>query len=307
MEPPKILVGIASYHDPELLPTLQDCLAKATHKERLVFAVVNQYDQTTQHTLDYFAKENLKLVQLDYRQSYGVGYARRLMTDLYTNEDFCLQIDAHTRFEQGWDEALLQEWRACNDPKAVLSAYPTPFTYNGKGEVIFTPYTKVAAMSVSKYISYIPIFKGTMSAAPEIVRHSIIGLSAGFAFGTGDIFAIPYIRDVCFMGEEFIRAFQLYSYGFNFYAPNLLPLFHLYDRKNTRFWHDMPRDGKQAKYSQMTANSYRFIRQLLSGSLPDYTAHFGTVRSLADYEKHLNTTICLPAGDAADVEPQVSQ
>jgi hypothetical protein len=295
---PQILVGVASYRDDELLNTITDALAKAKHPSRVILAVINQYDPGLSHLLDYFRQDNLKLVSVDYRKSAGVGWARRLMTDLYTNEDFCLQIDAHSRFEQGWDEALLLEWQACKDPKAVLSAYPTAFEYDKQGQVVFTPYPKVGAMSVDKFNQNIPIFKGSMHGDPAPTRRPILGTSAGFIFGPGAVFEVPYVREVCFMGEEFVRAFQLYSHGFNLYAPNVLPVHHLYFRKNSRFWQDMPKDGDQERYNAMTKKSYAFIRQLLEGKLPNYAEYFGAVRSLEDYEKYLGTEIRLTATES---------
>jgi hypothetical protein len=295
MEEKKILVGIASYRDPELLKTIQDCLAKAKRPERVFFAIANQYDQTTRHTLDYFTKEKLKLAQIDHRQTGGLGWARRLVVDLWGDEDFALQIDAHTRFDQGWDATLLQEWQACNDPKAVVSAYPTAYTYDERGQEIFTPYNKVGSMRVEKFNEFIPAFKGYLNQEPTETRPKILGLSGGFQFGPGEIFGISFAPQVCFMGEEFVRAFQLFSYGFNFYAPNKLPLYHLYKRQDTRFWHDLPAAGDQekARYNEMTKQSYEWVRNLLAGKLENYHLYFGGVRTLQDYEKYLGEKITL--------------
>lgn len=291
----RILVGIASYRDLELLKTIKDCLEKAEHPERVFFSIANQYDQATKHTLDYFTKEKLKLAQVDYRQTGGLGWARRLVVDLWGDEDFALQIDAHTRFDQGWDSILLQEWVACNDSKAILSAYPTPFEYNERGEEVFTPYSKVGQMRIEKFASNIPIFKGELSKEPGEIRQKISGLSGGFQFGPGEMFGVSFVAQVCFMGEEFVRAFQLFSHGFNFYAPNKLPLYHLYKREDTRFWDDLPAAGvvEKSRYDNMTKQSYKWIRDLLSGKLKDCDLYFGGVRSLTDYEKYIGEKITL--------------
>ncbi|MCL2038494.1 UDP-N-acetylglucosamine-transferase [Candidatus Saccharibacteria bacterium] len=290
---PRILIGIASYRDPELPKTIASALQNAKHKDRLVFAVVNQCDPSTQHSLDALSIPHLKLAQFDYRLSAGVGFARRLMTDFWVDEDFALQIDAHTRFQQGWDEILLQEWQACQDPCAVLSAYPTPFKYDANGQESFTPYSKVCIVNVEKFNQYIPIFKGALKHEPTAQRRPILGTSAGFIFGPGAIFGVPYIKEICFMGEEFARAFQLFSHGFNLYAPNVLPLYHLYYRPGSRFWHDMPQNGDQARYNHLTKQSYDFLRQLLKGELANYPAYFGSTRTLADYETYLGQSILL--------------
>jgi hypothetical protein len=38
-----IFISIASYRDPELLPTLRDCIANAKQSDRLVFGICRQF------------------------------------------------------------------------------------------------------------------------------------------------------------------------------------------------------------------------------------------------------------------------
>ena len=42
----KIFVQIASYRDPELIPTIQDCIEKAKYPEDLTFGICWQRDDT---------------------------------------------------------------------------------------------------------------------------------------------------------------------------------------------------------------------------------------------------------------------
>ena len=39
----KIFIQIASYRDPQLIPTIKDCLSNAKHPENLVFGICRQY------------------------------------------------------------------------------------------------------------------------------------------------------------------------------------------------------------------------------------------------------------------------
>jgi hypothetical protein len=41
----KIFIHIASYRDPELIPTIKDCLLKAKYPERLRFGIVWQHSK----------------------------------------------------------------------------------------------------------------------------------------------------------------------------------------------------------------------------------------------------------------------
>ncbi|MCL2095132.1 hypothetical protein FWH13_03360 [Candidatus Saccharibacteria bacterium] len=283
---PTILIGIASYRDAELPNTINSCLEHAKNPQNLTFAIINQYDLEQGKLTE--VKAPLKLTQFDYRLGRGVGYARRLMTDLWTDEDFALQIDAHTRFQQDWDLILLEEWRKCNDQRAILSTYPQPWEYRENGEIHHKPYKTPVIIGIKKRTDHIPVFISHLASADGQNPLPIIGASGGFQFGPGEMFAVPYVREVCFTGEEFIRAFQLYSHGFNFYSPRRLPLSHLYHRKDTRYWQDMPKNGEQELYTNLTKTSHTFIKDLLAGKLTYYHRYFGSTHSLQDYSKLLN-------------------
>jgi hypothetical protein len=48
------------------------------------------------------------------------------------NEEFCLQIDAHTAFVQDWDEKLKQEWAATGNEFGIISTVPPGFAAKDK-------------------------------------------------------------------------------------------------------------------------------------------------------------------------------
>ena len=54
----KIFVQIASYRDPELVPTIRDCIAKAKHPERLTFGINWQRDEN--ESLEEYTDEELR-------------------------------------------------------------------------------------------------------------------------------------------------------------------------------------------------------------------------------------------------------
>ncbi|KAG7371982.1 glycosyltransferase GlcNAc [Nitzschia inconspicua] len=57
----------------------------------------------------------------------GPGWARSLGRKVLGNEEFCLQIDAHSKFIPGWDAVLKEEWKAAENEFAVIS-HPPPRT-----------------------------------------------------------------------------------------------------------------------------------------------------------------------------------
>jgi hypothetical protein len=65
----------------------------------------------------------------------GPSWARSLGRKLLGNEEFCLQIDAHSLFVEHWDQLLKEEWKSANNEFAILS-HPPPATseYDRRGE-----------------------------------------------------------------------------------------------------------------------------------------------------------------------------
>jgi hypothetical protein len=68
--------------------------------------------------------DQVRRIDIDYRQAKGPCYARALVQKLWAGEEFCLQIDSHMRFAQGWDDYLKAQLLLCPTEKAVLTAYP---------------------------------------------------------------------------------------------------------------------------------------------------------------------------------------
>ena len=48
------------------------------------------------------------------------------------DEDFCMQIDAHSDAAQNWDTQMLAEWGRCDNEYAVISTYPSNIKDIGK-------------------------------------------------------------------------------------------------------------------------------------------------------------------------------
>jgi Glycosyltransferase (GlcNAc) len=55
----------------------------------------------------------------------GPSWARSLGRKVLGNEEFCLQIDAHSQFIKDWDIALKEQWTATENEFAIIS-HPPP-------------------------------------------------------------------------------------------------------------------------------------------------------------------------------------
>ena len=54
----------------------------------------------------------------------GPGWARSLTRKILGNEEFCLQIDAHTEFVPEWDAKVKHEWAATGNEFGIISTVP---------------------------------------------------------------------------------------------------------------------------------------------------------------------------------------
>lgn len=132
----RILLSIVSYRDPGLGRTIAAALAAAAAPQRLAIGAYVQAslpqdercvpDAALAETARSFgAALRLRVEPAD--EAAGPAVARARARSLWRQEPYVLQVDAHTRFAPGWDRVLLAQLRACDSPRAVLTAYPTDF------------------------------------------------------------------------------------------------------------------------------------------------------------------------------------
>ena len=86
----------------EMYARAQDMFAKAAHPERVFVAAVQQvleFQEACWHTGLPWASQ-IRTITIPYSEARGPTHARHLAATLYRNEDYFLQIDAHTTFVQ---------------------------------------------------------------------------------------------------------------------------------------------------------------------------------------------------------------
>src|SRR6187402_2663732 len=118
-----IYVQIAAYRDPELRPTIEDCLAKAKYPQDLTFGICWQKAPEDRCLDDFRANKRFRIDEMPWEQSKGLCWARARLQRMYEGEDYTLQIDSHHRFAENWDETLLHYLELTGSPKPILTAY----------------------------------------------------------------------------------------------------------------------------------------------------------------------------------------
>tara|TARA_R100000951_G_scaffold116046_1_gene126311 strand:- start:2238 stop:3779 length:1542 start_codon:yes stop_codon:yes gene_type:complete len=280
-----IFVQIAAYRDPELEATCFDLIVKAKHPDRINIGIVWQGIEPNDDRMIYFGKmfPQITVEHHDAATSQGVCWARARAQRLYKGEDYTLQIDSHMRFEEGWDEILINMLSECDSDKPLLTTYPPD--YKPPNELIKTRLPKMRPKEFSPQ----GILLLTSNSIPieEAPDYPIKGTvcAAGFIFGKAEyIQEVPYDPNIYFFGEEISLTVRLWTNGWDFYHPNKLVIYHLWSRDGRQThsqdhkttWWDVDKASKQRVRSMLGVDAEEVDIQ-----------HYGlgTVRSIEEYQK----------------------
>lgn len=291
-KPEKIFIQIASYRDPQLLPTLRDMFASADHPENINVGIAWQrcVDDEWDNLDEYKDDKRVKIIEIDYKKAKGVCWARNAVQSLYDNEDYTLQLDSHHRFVKDWDTKLkdmLKGLQKDGYKKPLITAYIPSFDPdNDPGSRVNLPWK----MNFDRFIPEGAVFflPATFdsyddSSKPLPARF----YSAHFAFSLGS-FATEVRHDpnMYFHGEEISIAARAFTHGYDLFHPNQVICWHEYTRKGrTKHWDD--------HYNWHVTNDRSHLRNRklfgMDGEKQDedFSEYgFGKERTLLEYEKY---------------------
>ncbi len=128
----KIFVQIASYRDPQLVPTIENMLENAKKPKNLVIGIARQYSESDGFdNLDKYREDKrFRILDIPYQEAKGVCWARHLVQQLYDGETYTLQIDSHMRFVKDWDDILIKMIKGLQKDgykKPLLTGYVPSF------------------------------------------------------------------------------------------------------------------------------------------------------------------------------------
>lgn len=288
----KIYVQIAAYRDPELLPTIRDCIKKAKEPENLVFGIAWQHSKDDDwDTLEEFATDpRFRIIDIDYKDGLGTCWARHLLNESYGGEKYTLQLDSHHRFVRNWDEkckTMIDNLVIAGHSKPLLTAYVP--SYDPEND----PAARVKEVWKLNFDRFTP--EGIIFMLPANVEnlewHTLPiptrFFSAHFVFTYGHfIREVPYDPNLYFHGEEISMAVRAYTHGYDLFIPNEIICWHEYTRKGrVRHW------DENKKWEELNKKSLKRVKQLLGvdGDIADYdfgNYGFGQERTIQDYVEY---------------------
>jgi hypothetical protein len=293
MKKDKIFVQIASYRDPELIPTIQDMINKAKNPQNLTFGICWQYDSSEPITM-FDNIPQFRVSKHHYSESEGLGWARNITNTLYDDEEYTLQIDSHHRFVQDWDEICLEDYKQALmiSEKPIITTYVTPFNpKDPEDKWIPTPcLMSQYEFSGDRLLMSMPLYIQDYKTRKRVIRART--MSGHFYFTSGDfIKEVPYDPDIYFGGytEETSLSVRAYTNGYDFFSPYRMVMWHEYTRSyRVKHWddHGVKSDTKKTS-GERDVFARNKTRQLFGTQ--DYGIDMGiyglgNVRTLHDYE-----------------------
>jgi hypothetical protein len=279
-----IFVSVAAYRDPQLLPTIYDCLAKARYPDRLRFGICWQYDLADEGLAELPAPQ-FAVQYVHWKLSRGACWARAEIMKRYEGESWYLQLDSHHRFTEGWDAKLIEQASLTRSEKPVLSTYAAGFS-PGQEE---HPGEQVTVMEFDYFTNEgLPLFRPGVVTEPPAQPIRARYVSAHFLFAPGSfVNEVPYDPELYFLGEEITLAVRAFTHGYDLFHPSQHILWHEYTRAGRRrHWDDHTNEGGariawHKRDGQSLAKASRLLTEPWPG--PDGV---GTTRSVADYEAY---------------------
>lgn len=293
-----IFISIASYRDPQLVPTITNLLGKATHPERLRIGICWQHGDEMLPAM-YWTDKRFRILDIPWHESRGACWARAEIMKLWQGEAWFLQVDSHCRFKAGWDEYLVSTAHGLVSPKAVLSTYATAFMPGEREYLEEAPQQMALAGFTPEGIPHMkPLGMRDWQGLRQPRRARF--LSAGFLFAPGSFVTdVPYDPELYFLGEEITMTMRAFTSGYDLYHPAESVVWHDYVRHDAvKHWEDHTEEAKPgAAWSVQDAQSKDRVVRLLSGETL-HAFNLGTARTLADYEAY--TGISFRARKAQD-------
>ena len=255
MQKDSIFIPLNGFDEKEIFTTVESAIENADDPDRLFFGI---YEQRTDNKFTDFSKfDNVKHVKVLTEDLLGTGLARINAYYLNNGEEYCLAVDAHTIFDEGWDTYIVEYFKKLLGyaDKPIIS-YRIPNFSRGKNNEIIKdnysfgrstlglglqfntsyngiPYHSIIINDVIYedsivYDNYDYINKVHTTVdrrVSGVVEHHII--SGNFLFAkTSFLSECVWDPEIFFYGEEEAISLRAVSRGYRIFVPDLNYFYH---------------------------------------------------------------------------------
>ena len=230
MDNDKIFISVASYRDKYLHYTVGSALSNATHPERLVFGICQQYGGGEDiRALQLEQEQNPKqwrVMQVQAGESLGVGWARNHIQKLYGGERYHLCVDSHSHFAPGWDVECIEQLETKPSSKPLLTTFSPSFTFQygaARCDKRGVPLIKCTCIAPQGWID----LQMSRNYSKALNTRTYF-LCANFIFTHGEwIDEIPQDPNIPYAGEEPSLALRSFTNGYDLFVPDAITVWHL--------------------------------------------------------------------------------
>ena len=238
-------ISIAAQDDEELKNTIRYIFENADRPEHVTVGValtamkrsrlkeIKKIQKEYNVVLDFVKQKKNDLSVL------GIGKGRSRAASLYSNQDYMIQIDCHTFFDESWDTKLKTLFnkaeKLVKDKKVLLTGIPPAYKYcceEHPDPIKYGARTRYPYYEPQKFfVNVIP--KWSEVDILETVDAELIPcskLSPAFIMGKKEFAANPGIHKAAtFYDEDLTQSVNLFARNFAFVFPNVedLPVRHL--------------------------------------------------------------------------------
>jgi hypothetical protein len=226
-----IFIAIPALNENFTHITVEDAFVKADNPENVYIGIFNQKTNNSQFE-DFSKYKNVRCINVRYEKPLGVGLARMSAATLLKNEEYFLQIDAHTIFAKGWDTIYL------NNLKILLENYDKPLISQSLAwhrEMDYFENDKSYIKNFKGRKAY-PLYReGKVKTHPDYSRESeekILGifLEHHLCYGGGIFGQSKFLYEICYnpflIGdpEQEYTALIALSRGYRFFSSDITPI-----------------------------------------------------------------------------------
>lgn len=262
----KILISIVSYREKELLNTVKSFYEDASNKDNLLFSIVSQDDEHPD--LSFIDPDCLSYIQVHWKDTFGVGWARNLAQKAFSDFDYYLQIDSHMFSEKNWDLKLLDSFNkakiVCEKP--VLTCLPAMYVIeNGERYIGKVPINSCSTLS--DFIWSNGTWPKIRSLSSSIDPTNYV--NAAVIFSTKEfVDKVPYDPRLSFFHEEIALTIRLEAAGFTPFCISEPIFYHFFgqDReKNNRQYNPIFGEQSDQHKNLKDIKDYEYSDKVLRG------------------------------------------
>jgi hypothetical protein len=247
-----IYVSICSLSDSELIKSIKSCLSQSSGENEIFLGIAHSSRVLSKEDILNIGKEIQQIVPKSNFKYYsstnhmGTGVGRRKAYEMYSGEDYMLQVDCHSLYKKDWDLTLIDQLIRGQSifGKSVITGYPDSYFYTENG--ISLRYSWFPAVSYfidtnissTQYRDDPSIYNILPNFNDRVVDDSPGNfelnqkISGGLLFGDQQ-FAENYDSliqyDYTLPEEELFMSIELIHHGFKLLTPlEPMPVAHLY-------------------------------------------------------------------------------